>query len=339
MLGWSLFEDGDLDGARAAYERARQHRPDEPEVVALGGALASAVGDIEVGLAAFARAFELDPENTRYLIHAAEVTLYSRDDPEAAIALCDRVLDETAEEDDLIDAVLIKTEALVSLGDHDDEAREVLAELEGCAMGDPALLCQAGDLALALDELVAAERAYAAALDLEPDWADAHHGQGMVHEARGDKERAVLAWLRTRELDLAALAELDEDELAAPWHLSEDEFAEVAERALAELPENARAYLENVPILIDQVPSEDLVREGTDPRLLGLFLGVPMPEKSHMDGSSQAGLDAVFLFQRNLERASRSREHLHEEIRITVLHETAHFFGLEEDDLHEIGLG
>jgi predicted Zn-dependent protease with MMP-like domain len=337
MLGWSLFESGDLLGARAAYERALQHQPDEPEVVALGGALASAAGDIETGLAAFARAFELDPENTRYLIHAAEVTLHSQDDPEAAIALCDRVLDETADEDDLIDAVLIKTESLVSLGDRDDEAREVLAELEGCAMGDPGLLCHAGDLAFALDDLGAAERAYAAALALEADWADAHHGLGMVHETRGDRARAALAWLRTRELDLAGLAELDG--LAVAWHLSEDEFAEVAERALAELPENARAYLENVPILIDQVPSEDLVREGTDPRLLGLFLGVPMPHKSHMDGSSQAGLDAVFLFQRNLERASRSREHLDEEIRITVLHETAHFFGLEEDDLHELGLG
>ena len=50
-------------------------------------------------------------------------------------------------------------------------------------------------------------------------------------------------------------------------------------------------------------------------------------------------LDAIHLFQRNLEAAAGSREELEDEIRITVLHETAHFFGLEDDDLEAIGLG
>ena len=46
----------------------------------------------------------------------------------------------------------------------------------------------------------------------------------------------------------------------------------------------------------------------------------------------------ILLFRKNLERAATDAAHLVEEIRITVLHETAHYFGLDEDDLEELGL-
>ena len=46
----------------------------------------------------------------------------------------------------------------------------------------------------------------------------------------------------------------------------------------------------------------------------------------------------ILLFKKNLERIARDLDHLAEEVRITVLHETAHYFGLEEDDLEKIGL-
>lgn len=329
--GWDSLEDGDLEAAQRAHDRARSRAPDHPEVIALGGALVSVTGEPEDALAAFMRAHERAPGTTRHLVHAADVELGLLDRPERAIALCDRIMDETGEEHDLIDAVLLKAEALVSLGDRDAEAREVLAELEGCAVGDPALWCRAGDMHLTLGDLEAAERAYRAAVDEDERWADGHHGLGLVHAARGDRERRTRAWLRTRELDLAGVH--------MPWHMSEDEFAEVAERALAELPEEVHARLENVPVLIDQVPSKDLVRSGVDPRLLGLFTGVPYPYKSHIVDGLAPHIDTVHLFQRNLERATRSREHLMEEIRITVLHETAHFFGLEDADLDKLGLG
>jgi predicted Zn-dependent protease with MMP-like domain len=80
------------------------------------------------------------------------------------------------------------------------------------------------------------------------------------------------------------------------------------------------------------------VREGVDPRLLGLFSGVPLPDKTAV-GPPAPVLDAIHLFQHNLERACRDREQLRAEIRITVLHETAHFFGLDDEDLEKLGLG
>jgi predicted Zn-dependent protease with MMP-like domain len=119
--------------------------------------------------------------------------------------------------------------------------------------------------------------------------------------------------------------------------MTEREFEAIAEAALRELPAEVRDRLANVPILVEDLPSEALIREGTDPRLLGLFSGVPLPDKTH-EGQIPA-LDTIHLFQRNLERAARGRDHLAEEIRITVLHETAHYFGLDDDDLHRLGLG
>ena len=77
--------------------------------------------------------------------------------------------------------------------------------------------------------------------------------------------------------------------------------------------------------------------DGTDPRILGLFSGVARarPERARRRPSGSV----IQLFQRNLERDARDEEDLADEIRITVLHETAHYFGYDEDDLERLGLG
>mgnify|MGYP001602101261 FL=1 len=65
---------------------------------------------------------------------------------------------------------------------------------------------------------------------------------------------------------------------------------------------------------------------------------MPYPEKSSVTGAIPH-LDAIHLYQRNIERVCRSRDEVASEIRTTVLHETGHFFGLSEEDLEEMGLG
>ena len=225
-------------------------------------------------------------------------------------------------------------EAWVLLGhsavDAGDEvaAREALAAADGVA-DDPELLYQAGSLALALGELVLAIDYFAEAVEIDPDMADAQYGLGLAHGLSGNRAEQVRCFLRTLALD--------ESESPPPWSLSEDDFADLAEDALAELPEAAVVRLENVPVLIEPAPAPELVADGVDPRLLGLFAGIPLPEKS--TEGQPAELDSIHLYQRNLERACRSPEELRAEIRITVLHETAHFFGLDDDDLDGMGLG
>ncbi len=342
--GWQLLDEGDLEGARAAHGQARRrienarqrsgHEPEEgAELWALAGALAEHDGDAEAALDAYRKAHQREPKEPQYLLWAAELALNALDQPDTAVALCNQALDVASDDEDLVHAILLKAEALIGSEHGDgaeDEAREMLEELAGCTIEDPDVWCRAGDIYLTLGELESAERAYGAALTVDDAWADAHHGLGTVHAERGDQARMAKAWLRVRALDMAAPP--------SPLHMELDEFERVAEAAMAELPPEARTRLENVPVLIDDMPSEELVADGADPRLLGLFVGVPLPEKS-LASNQVPQIDAIYLFQRNLENACHSPEHLAEEIRITVLHETAHFFGLEDDDLGEIGLG
>ena len=119
--------------------------------------------------------------------------------------------------------------------------------------------------------------------------------------------------------------------------LSEGQVAEVAEAALGELPPKARTLLDHIPILIADRPAQKDVATGLDPRLLGLFAGTAYPEESALGASPQ--LTQILLFRRNLERVVEDEEELRDEIRTTLLHETGHFFGMSEDDLHGVGLG
>ena len=112
--------------------------------------------------------------------------------------------------------------------------------------------------------------------------------------------------------------------------LSREEFDELVERAFAQLPRRFRDKLPNVAIEVEDSPPPAM-REG-DP-LMGIFQGVPMTEKSVFQSS---GPDRVVLYQKNIESACRTRKELQREIRLTLLHELGHFFGLSEEELEDI---
>ncbi len=208
-------------------------------------------------------------------------------------------------------------------------AREALNLSVRLLEDDAEVLTDAANLAIALGdfELSAAIGDRAAAAD--PKHADAAYVRGLAADALGDTKTRMRCFLRT--------AELDGDEPDPSWALSVDDFTAVAERALDELPEAAKVHLENVPVIIEAAPSAELLAEGIDPRLFGLFSGTPLPDKSVI-AEGAPSLDAIHIYQRNLERDCFDGSELEEQIRITVLHETAHFFGLDEHDLEEIGL-
>lgn len=331
--GWELLESGDLAGAEQALRKAEKRDPESAEVLCLAAAVASARGDVDDALALLTRAAAADPDDPHALLQAAELQLYSQGDAETALALVERALPLVDGDEERADVLLLRAEAELLREDEDAGAEGALAAMElveELAIQDPVLLTRAGLVYLELDDGEQAERAFLAAIDEDPSQADAHHGLGLVYEQRGDREAMIKAWSDTRRLDERAPPPL--------WHISTDEFERVAEEAMEELPPEVLDRLENVPILIEDLPGEHLVREGHDPRLLGVFSGIALPNKSHVAGQVPA-IDAVHLFQRNLERHSNHRDQLLEEIRITVLHETAHFFGLDDDDLDKIGLG
>ena len=172
-------------------------------------------------------------------------------------------------------------------------------------------------------------RAVVSAAGLAP-WfeADARYLLGRALAAAGDREGMAVEWGRVLALDAAA---------ARPRPLlTPEEFESVAQAALDELPQALLDELNGVAIMIEDRPSPEMVADGIDPRILGLYHGVPLNRRSASFGAPYA--DTIHLFRANLERVFDSRAALIEHIRVTVLHETAHFFGYSEGQLRSMGL-
>lgn len=125
-----------------------------------------------------------------------------------------------------------------------------------------------------------------------------------------------------------------------PCHVSKAEFGGYVERALAELPEPFASHLEQISVEIKDRPTRKQLRSvglAEDELLLGLYVGIALPDRSVMHSGVLP--DRILIFQEDVELASDSPQDLVNEIRTTVLHEIGHHFGMDEDDLDEIGYG
>ena len=104
-------------------------------------------------------------------------------------------------------------------------------------------------------------------------------------------------------------------------------FDEHVRAALDELPEHLARALENVAVIVEDEHPDD-------PDLFGLYHGVPLPERG-IEAPLQP--DTISIYRVPLEAEFPHPEDLREEIRITVLHELGHYFGMDEDQLEELG--
>ena len=125
-----------------------------------------------------------------------------------------------------------------------------------------------------------------------------------------------------------------------PWRVSKAKFGELVEQALEVVPEQFQQFLEEVPLEIrdGSTPHErQLAGVGPGGLLLGLYRGVARPDRS----VEQSGRipDVIYIFQDDIERASDSEAGLIEQVRVTVLHEIGHHFGMSERDLDDLGYG
>lgn len=105
------------------------------------------------------------------------------------------------------------------------------------------------------------------------------------------------------------------------------DFDQVVEDALDELPDWAAEALDNVVVIVED-------EDADDPDLLGVYVGIPLTERGH---EPPLGPSRILIYRRPLIEMSDSVEELREEIRITVLHEIGHHFGIDEDRLDELG--
>lgn len=111
--------------------------------------------------------------------------------------------------------------------------------------------------------------------------------------------------------------------------ISREQFEDAVSDALDQIPEELTAVMSNVVVLVEDEPPDD------EPHLLGLYEGVPLTERD----SGWAGVlpDTITIFRRPLQAACETSEGLIEQIRVTVIHEVAHHFGIDDQRLDELG--
>jgi predicted Zn-dependent protease with MMP-like domain len=118
--------------------------------------------------------------------------------------------------------------------------------------------------------------------------------------------------------------------------MKREHFVKVVEKALDSLPQEFRSRIRNVAVLVEDVPPNQRSPRPGQPRrlLLGVFHGVPTTKKSTFD--LPTGPDHIVLYQKNIEAVCSSEAEVREQIRLTVIHELGHYFGMDEDQLKDV---
>ncbi|WP_459548757.1 metallopeptidase family protein [Nocardia sp. X0981] len=115
-----------------------------------------------------------------------------------------------------------------------------------------------------------------------------------------------------------------------PVSMSEARFEELVGDALDLIPPELTRAIDNVVVLIEP-------RNPDEPHLLGLYHGIALTERdSHYGGSLP---DTITVYRDALLEVCEDEDQVVEEVRITVIHEIAHYFGIDEERLHQLGWG
>jgi len=121
-------------------------------------------------------------------------------------------------------------------------------------------------------------------------------------------------------------------------------FDEILEQVLAEMPDAVHRILDEVPLVVEDCPSRELMKEmGVRARndLCGLHDGIPLTEPEHRRWRDRP--ENILIFRAGImsmatnDAGKISRGELRRQIRITILHEVGHHYGLSEEDLKELG--
>jgi predicted Zn-dependent protease with MMP-like domain len=320
-------------------KRAIDVDPSAPEAYAARGEALDGSGMWEEALQSFDRALERDPHFIEAMLSKAEILADIPERAEEALAVCteaDALLAEGDPEDFLLaESFYIRGRAYFAL----DRWEDALVEYDRALELSPKhqdYLTEKGILLYQLAEWESAEQVLREALELDPQNPDLHYTLGLLLEKVGRESEAKQSFEAATRSDPARHPPI----LA----VSREQFSMEVERALASLPEQFSRHLVNVAVIIEDFPSRAFLEEtGLDPQMLGLFEG--KTQLQHATGTAMGVASGasqlpsrVLLFQRNIEKVCESESDLVQEIRITLMHEIGHFFGMSEDDLRALGL-
>ena len=263
--GWDLVQRGDTRGAEASARRALELDPNSPEAHNLLGFVAALEGDGEEAIEAYRQAIALDDTYLEAMLNAAEVYIHPLGDFDQAIEMCDQALD-LAEVDrgEIIDALLLKFDALLGKGES-EEAAAVVARIPAGPYDNPNHAFLVGRAHYEIGDFDKASELIEDAAQKDVRHAEAHYYLGLLRDERGDPYGATQAFLKARELDL--------DMGMPPWAPGRDVFQSLAEKAVAGLNPVLQRYMAGADLYVSDVPGMELVAEGVDPRALVLLDG------------------------------------------------------------------
>jgi Uncharacterized protein conserved in bacteria len=127
--------------------------------------------------------------------------------------------------------------------------------------------------------------------------------------------------------------------------MDREKFVKLVDEALGALPMRFRNRIHNVAVVVENVPPDQLSRrdsrklgiidsDDAENLVLGVFEGVPATKKSVFDLS--AGPDRIVLYHKNIEAVCSNEDEIRKEIRLTVIHELGHYFGMTEAQLEDV---
>jgi tetratricopeptide (TPR) repeat protein len=295
--GWDLVQRGDPRGAEVSARRALEIDGQSPEAYNLLGYVAALKGEYEEAIDHYRQAIALDDTYLEAMLNAAEVYIHPLGEFDEAISMCDQALDLAETDDETVDALLLKFDALLGKGEI-EEAAEVCARFPHGPFENPSHVFLVGRAYYEIGDIDHAQPLIEEAARANPHNPEAYYYLGLVRDERSDTRAATQAFLRSRELDLQANP--------PPWTLSHETFELTAKRAFAALDEHLRSYLREEEVYVADVPGVEVVVDGVDPRALLLIDGV---------GGGGSPLSArVFVYQRNVERLAGSVEQVEAEV-------------------------
>jgi predicted Zn-dependent protease with MMP-like domain len=314
---------GRTDEALAWLDEALKAQPNGAEAHNGRGEILWDEGRIDEALYEVELAAMADPKFVTAQLNRAELLIEELGEFDQAITQCDLLLSgnpDLPRPDRSTEAEIyyLKSKALFYLDDL--EGARFLVRRASKTVGEVAVYrAFEGQITFELGCFEEARRYLEHAVGLDPESAHALYHLGLVLERLGENHA------------------LDGGHYPVPVAVDDRVFEQVAGEAMRDLPRSIREYVENVPLLIEDFPSSEmLAEENVSPQILGVFIGVPRTEAAV---TAQArDVDRMILFKRNLEKVCRTHAELVEQIQITVKHEVGHYLGLDEDDLERLGL-
>ena len=122
--------------------------------------------------------------------------------------------------------------------------------------------------------------------------------------------------------------------------MTREEFEKALEDAYELLPEKFRSAIDNVGIIVEDYPDEETIHKmklRSRNELLGLYQGIPLPARGTWYGMQPVVPDRIFIYQKNIERYSRTERQIQEQIAEVLVHEIGHYFGMTEKEIRAAG--